>query len=77
MATRAGDSAAPRSVGRGVLVRRLGSGDPNAPDAPLVAIGLLAYHLIVGALVGLAGRYDITVAAILTAIALGTVRISV
>jgi len=51
----------------GVLfVRWLATGDPYGQDALLVIIGLLLYHVVLGAGVGLAGRYDMTIAAILT-----------
>jgi hypothetical protein len=54
----------------GLVVRHLGSASPYAPDALAVVGGLLTYHLVVGGLVGLAGRYDVTIAAIGTAVAL-------
>lgn len=49
-----------------LLVRWLATGGPYGKDALLVIIGLLLYHLVLGAAVGLAGRYDMTLAAILT-----------
>lgn len=55
----------------GVLfVRWMATGGPYGRDALLVIIGMLAYHLLLGAGVGLAGRYDVTIAAVLTAIGL-------
>ena len=48
----------------------LGSGAPFAPDAILAVVGLVAHPLFVGALIGLAGRLDVTIAAIATAVAL-------
>lgn len=49
-----------------LFVRWLATGGPYGKDALLVIIGLLLYHLVLGAGVGLAGRYDMTFAAILT-----------
>ena len=55
----------------GVLfVRWLATGGPYGQDALLVIMGLLLYHLVIGAGVGLTGRYDMTVAAILTLVGL-------
>lgn len=51
----------------GVLfVRWLATGGPYGQDALLVIIGLLLYHLVLSAGIGLAARYDMTIAAILT-----------
>jgi len=53
-----------------VLVRRLAGGGPYGPDALLVIIGLLGYHLLIGFFIGLGGRVDISIAALATALAL-------
>lgn len=47
-------------------MRWLATGGPYGQDALLVIIGLLLYHLVLGAGVGLTGRYDMTLAAVLT-----------
>lgn len=56
---------APIAIGVVVVVRADAGG-----DALRVVVGILSFFLLLDAVVGLGGRYDLTVAAVVTAIAL-------
>lgn len=53
-----------------VVIRRRATGGPYGYDALRVIAGMVAFFVVLDALVGLAGRYDMTVGAIATALAL-------
>jgi hypothetical protein len=62
-------SLAPIALGV-VAVRRSVAGGPYGPDASRVLAGMLAFFIMLDALVGVLGRYDMTVGALATALAL-------
>jgi hypothetical protein len=53
---------------------RAGSGGPYGPDGLRVVSGILAWFILLDIVVGLGGRYDLTVGAIVTALALRWLR---
>jgi hypothetical protein len=62
-------------IAAGVLVvRRTASGGAYGVDSLRVVTGILAFFVILDALVGLGGRYDLTVGALATAFALRWLR---
>jgi hypothetical protein len=59
----------------GVLaIRRRASGGPYGPDARRVVAGMLGFFIVLDALVGLGGRYDMILGALVMILALRRLR---
>ena len=67
----AGVAAALAPIAAGVLlIRRMTAGGAQGPDGLRVVTGILAFVILLDALVGLGGRYDLTIGALASALAL-------
>jgi hypothetical protein len=53
-----------------VVIRRRAVGGPYGPDGLRVVAGMIAFFVVLDAVVGLLGRYDLTLGALATALAL-------